>query len=126
VSTARRRPIRVKVSDDRGPDAGLRLTTRLNGVRPLPAAFACLLCIACVVAAATWMWGFLHLSLAVTLMLWWWPSLLSGVLAGALFVAILEITRWLRSRSGPAAKPSASALGMDAGAAAGGAPEPSS
>jgi hypothetical protein len=54
----------------------LGLTARMIGARPRPAAFTCLVCVALVVTTATWIWGLLHLSLVVTLVLWWWPSLL--------------------------------------------------
>jgi fatty acid desaturase len=52
-----------------------------------------LLCFVLIVSAAVWAWGYLHLPIWAAMLLWWWPSLFAGALAGAVVAGCYEVLR---------------------------------
>jgi hypothetical protein len=62
----------------------------------IPRGEIALFCFALLVAAAVWVWGFIHLPIWAAVLLWWWPSIFAGALAAFVVVAGIEARRWLR------------------------------
>jgi hypothetical protein len=65
-----------------------------------PKAEIALLCFVLIISAGVWLWGFLHLPIWAAVLLWWWPSIFAGALAGAvvaggyvLLTRVIEATK---------------------------------
>jgi hypothetical protein len=49
----------------------------------------------CLVTLGVWVWGLFNLPPLPAVLLWWWPSLLAGALAGAAACIAVEAARFI-------------------------------